>query len=188
MSVKSLGFIETIGMAAAIEAADTALKSANVELIGYELTNGHGMVTIKIQGDVSAVKSALDAAKYSAAKINKVCSTLLIPRPSDKVYSMIKGKKTPNVIKENGEVIEEVDNIIQPLKEYDLDLKKEENIDSKEQVPKSEEVTSSDLGDNSDLLNEDEKNENQICNICHDPLCTRKKGQSRNLCIHYNNE
>ena len=34
---KSLGLIETAGLAAGIEAADAAVKSANVELIGYEL-------------------------------------------------------------------------------------------------------------------------------------------------------
>ena len=36
MSKEALGLIETVGLAAAIEAADTCMKSANVELIGYE--------------------------------------------------------------------------------------------------------------------------------------------------------
>ena len=39
---KSLGLIETQGLAGGIEAADAAVKSANVELIGYELTKGGG--------------------------------------------------------------------------------------------------------------------------------------------------
>ena len=51
-------------------------KSANVKLIGYELTKGYGMVTIKIEGDVSAETSAINAAKISASSVNKVCSTL----------------------------------------------------------------------------------------------------------------
>lgn len=38
MSGKSLGLIETVGMSAAVEAADAAMKSANVSLVGYELT------------------------------------------------------------------------------------------------------------------------------------------------------
>ena len=52
MSGKALGIIETVGMAAAVEAADSCVKSANVTLIGYELTRGRGLVTIKIEGNV----------------------------------------------------------------------------------------------------------------------------------------
>ena len=36
MSGKSLGLIETVGMSAAVEAADAAMKSANVSLVGYD--------------------------------------------------------------------------------------------------------------------------------------------------------
>ncbi len=79
---KSLGLIETQGLAAGIEAADAAVKSANVELIGYELTKGGGWTTIKVQGDVGAVKAAVDAARMAAAKVNQVVSTRVIPRPS----------------------------------------------------------------------------------------------------------
>lgn len=79
---KSLGLIETEGLAAGIEAADAAVKSANVELIGYELTKGGGWTTVKIQGDVGAVKAAVDAARMAAAKVNRVVSTRVIPRPS----------------------------------------------------------------------------------------------------------
>ena len=64
---KSLGLIETQGLAGGITAADAAVKSANVELIGYELTKGGGWTTVKIQGDVGAVKAAVDAAKIAAA-------------------------------------------------------------------------------------------------------------------------
>ncbi|MGM3371746.1 BMC domain-containing protein, partial [Escherichia coli] len=52
MSGKSLGLIETVGMSAAVEAADAAMKSANVSLVGYELTKGGGMVTVKLEGEV----------------------------------------------------------------------------------------------------------------------------------------
>ena len=37
---KALGLIETIGLVAAIEAADAAVKAANVILLGYENTIG----------------------------------------------------------------------------------------------------------------------------------------------------
>ena len=68
MQQKSLGLIETQGLAAGIEAADAAVKSANVELVGYELTKGGGWTTIKILGDVGAVKAAVDAARIAAGK------------------------------------------------------------------------------------------------------------------------
>ena len=67
---KSLGLIETQGLAGGIEAADAAVKSANVELIGYELTRGGGWTTVKIQGDVGAVKAAVDAARIAAGKVS----------------------------------------------------------------------------------------------------------------------
>lgn len=79
---KSLGLIETEGLAAGVEAADAAVKSANVELIGYELTKGGGWTTVKVQGDVGAVKAAVDAARIAAAKVNRVVSTRVIARPS----------------------------------------------------------------------------------------------------------
>ena len=62
MSGKSLGLIETVGMSAAVEAADAAMKSANVSLVGYELTKGGGMVTVKLEGEVGAINAAVAAA------------------------------------------------------------------------------------------------------------------------------
>ncbi|MDF2875981.1 MAG: microcompartment protein, partial [Sporomusa sp.] len=42
--VNALGLMEVVGLAAGLEAADAAIKAANVTLIGYELTKGGGMV------------------------------------------------------------------------------------------------------------------------------------------------
>ena len=47
---KSLGLIETQGLLGGVTAADAAVKSANVELIGYELTKGGGWTTVKTWG------------------------------------------------------------------------------------------------------------------------------------------
>ncbi len=87
---KSLGLIETQGLAGGIEAADAAVKSANVELIGYELTRGGGWTTVKIQGDVGAVKAAVDAARIAAGKVTRVVSTRVIPRPADGLERLIR--------------------------------------------------------------------------------------------------
>lgn len=89
MQQKSLGLIETQGLAAGIEAADAAVKSANVELVGYELTKGGGWTTVKVLGDVGAVKAAVDAAKMAAQKVNRVVSTRVIARPSEAIAGML---------------------------------------------------------------------------------------------------
>lgn len=97
---QSIGLIETVGLAAGIVAADTAVKSANVEIIGYELSKGNGMAVIKIQGDVGAVKAAVEAAVAAALQVSQVYSKLVIPRPSEYLDMLIVnedtvGKKVP---------------------------------------------------------------------------------------------
>jgi hypothetical protein len=51
MASEALGLIETRGLVAAIEAADTMVKAANVSLIGREQI-GAGYVTVMVRGDV----------------------------------------------------------------------------------------------------------------------------------------
>lgn len=108
MQLKSLGLIETKGLAVGIEAADAAMKSANVELLGYELSKGGGWVTIKLQGDVGAVKAAIDAAKSVAMRANGYVSARVIPRPSEALRSMLFTAETvgyePVQLKEEAQV------------------------------------------------------------------------------------
>ena len=80
---KALGLIETVGLTASITAADAAVKSANVVLLGREYTRGAGMTSIKIEGDVGAVKAAIDAACQAASAVGEVVSAHVIPRPDD---------------------------------------------------------------------------------------------------------
>ena len=81
---KALGVIESRGLATAIEAADAAVKAANVT-IGDYLVAGGGKVNILIRGDVAAVKSAVEAGVASASKIGEVQGQTVLPRPSDKL-------------------------------------------------------------------------------------------------------
>jgi hypothetical protein len=89
MPTLSLGTIEVLGLPAAVEAADVALKTADVSLIGYETTDGMGMVAVKIEGQVSAVQSAVSAACAAASRISKVFATSVIPRPSDQLAPVV---------------------------------------------------------------------------------------------------
>ncbi|MCW3157267.1 BMC domain-containing protein [Micropruina sonneratiae] len=78
----SLGTIEVLGLPAAVAAADVACKTADVSLIGYETTDGMGMVAVKVEGQVSAVQAAVAAARAAAAQITTVFATSVIARPS----------------------------------------------------------------------------------------------------------
>jgi microcompartment protein CcmL/EutN len=48
-----------------------------------------GMVAVKIQGQVSAVQSAVAAARAAASRISKVFATSVIPRPSDQLDPVV---------------------------------------------------------------------------------------------------
>ena len=89
MTQPSLGLIETIGLAAAIEAADAAVKSANVVLVGYELTKGDGMTVVKVQGEVGAVNAAVAAGVAAAAKVSRVASSRVIARPARGIEKLV---------------------------------------------------------------------------------------------------
>jgi ethanolamine utilization protein EutM len=86
----ALGFIETRGLVAAIEAADVMVKAANVELVGRESIGG-GYVTVIVNGDVGAVKAAIDAGATSAKKTGELVSAHLIPRPHDDLVKILPG-------------------------------------------------------------------------------------------------
>lgn len=92
--MQALGTIEVVGLVAGIEAADVACKAANVELVGYELAKGGGYVTVKVLGNVGAVKAAVDAAADAANRITRVVSKLVIPRPSDQIERMVANPAT----------------------------------------------------------------------------------------------
>jgi hypothetical protein len=77
---QSLGLIETVGLVAAVEAADAGTKAANVKLLGYWNVDA-GLITIKFIGDVGAVKAAVMAAEAAAKRVGKIVSVHVIPRP-----------------------------------------------------------------------------------------------------------
>jgi len=81
---EALGVIETLGFATAIEAADAAVKAANVRL-GDWLKVGGGKVNIILRGDVAAVKAAVEAGVASASQVGDVQGQSIIPRPSEKL-------------------------------------------------------------------------------------------------------
>ena len=91
MAQQALGLIETRGMMALVEATDAALKAANVSYRGWKQV-GSGLVTVVLEGDVAAVKAAVDAGAASAAKVGEVVSVDVIPRPHGDVAKILPNK------------------------------------------------------------------------------------------------
>lgn len=96
--MEALGLIEVIGFVTAIEAADAALKAANVGMVD-SVKVGSGIVTVIFSGDVSAVKSAVESGKLAAEKIGKIRSVHVIPSADDTLKNII-GKNTSGIQKE----------------------------------------------------------------------------------------
>jgi len=87
MAQQALGMIETKGLVAAFEAADAALKAANVTYKGQQRV-GNGLVALFFEGDVSAVKAAVDAGVAAGGKLGQVVSSSVIARPQDETLKM----------------------------------------------------------------------------------------------------
>jgi microcompartment protein CcmL/EutN len=89
MSGEALGMIETKGYIGAVEAADAMTKSANVKLLGY-VKVGAGLVTVLVQGDVGAVKAAVDAGSVAAtAAGEELVSRHVIARPHADIAQLL---------------------------------------------------------------------------------------------------
>lgn len=155
METNALGLIETKGFVSAVEAADAALKAADVRLLGYELAKGQGLITIKLEGNVAAVATAVAAASAAVIKVGVLVSTHVIPKPHENISMFFEGKKTQEIKKNAAES--------RPAGTEDIT----ENVvaDDNTEAPSD-----------ADSL--------ATCNLCKDPNCPRKKGEPRSMCIH----
>ncbi len=84
---KSYGFIEITGVVAAINALDIMCKTADVELASWERKLGGRLVTLIVQGDVSAVTAAVNAAATQAIK--KPASYAVIANPHEEIVKLV---------------------------------------------------------------------------------------------------
>lgn len=88
MSSGAVGLIETVGLVGAIEAADSMVKAANVELVGYR-TLRNGQVTVMVRGDVGAVQAAVDAGVVAARATGELATCHVIARPHDETEAVL---------------------------------------------------------------------------------------------------
>ncbi|MFC1728758.1 BMC domain-containing protein [candidate division KSB1 bacterium] len=80
--VDALGIVETFSVASTIEAADAAVKAANVELIEIRLAMAiGGKAFFTLTGEVAAVTSAVEAGAYIASKKGLLVNKIVIPHP-----------------------------------------------------------------------------------------------------------
>jgi microcompartment protein CcmL/EutN len=85
--LRSIGVIETFSASSIIDAADAAVKSANVTLLKVHLAmalGGKGFVLMA--GDVSSVQAAVDAGSKAAAEEGMLVSRGVIPAPSEELF------------------------------------------------------------------------------------------------------
>ncbi|MCP3923248.1 MAG: BMC domain-containing protein [Desulfobacterales bacterium] len=124
MNGKALGIIETIGLVPAIEAADTAVKSAEVELLEYQFL-GAGLVSILMTGDVSSVNASVEAGKVAAERLGTVHSVTVIAKTADGLEDILKESSElsdiePEMVEQTeSEVIEEETGLIDEKSEID---------------------------------------------------------------------
>lgn len=145
--MNALGLVETIGYVAAIEALDVCLKSASVEVVGIQKV-GQGIVTIEVSGDVGAVKSAVEAAKYAAEKVGILRATHVIPRLHADVHDALFKKEDIKSVEEETvheieekeietEVeIKEIEDIQEAIEIDSVEVEVEEHNDKKDELEK----------------------------------------------------
>lgn len=145
--MNALGLVETIGYVAAIEALDVCLKSASVEVVGIQKV-GQGIVTIEVSGDVGAVKSAVEAAKYAAEKVGILRATHVIPRLHADVHDALFKKEDIKSVEEETvyeieekeietEVeIKEIEDIQEDIEIDSVEVEVEEHNDKKDELEK----------------------------------------------------
>ncbi len=89
---KAIGILETKGLVPLVQGADAAVKAANVSLLEWRKV-GRGYVSFVVEGEVAAVRSAIEAASEAAAAVGEVISTLIIPKPVSALHGTFQAKK-----------------------------------------------------------------------------------------------
>ena len=86
--MKSIGLIEVSGVIAAVDCLDIMCKSADVQLVTWERKLGGRLVTVVVEGTISAVTAAVENAIASA--IITPCAHAVIASPHEEVERLLK--------------------------------------------------------------------------------------------------
>ena len=86
--LEALGVVETFSVASLIEAADAAVKSANVRFVEIRLAMAMGgKAFVSFTGSVAAVETAAATAALSAGAKGLLVSKVVIPQPRQELLS-----------------------------------------------------------------------------------------------------
>ena len=91
-ALRSIGIIETKGFSPLILAADTAVKAASVDIVEWRKV-GSGFVSFVMEGEVAAVRSAIDAAVSAASTVGEITSQVVIARPAEELKTTFETPK-----------------------------------------------------------------------------------------------
>lgn len=81
--IKAIGIIETFTVASLIEAADAAVKAAEVEPLRLHLAFGIGGKSYTVlTGEVASVKAAVETGSAVASEKGNLVQKVVIPRPA----------------------------------------------------------------------------------------------------------
>ena len=86
---KAIALLEVQAMVTAIVGLDAMVKAADVKLIHVEKRLGGRLVTVVVEGSVSAVQAAADAGKAAAAEVGNVKLCEVIARPHPEVMKFL---------------------------------------------------------------------------------------------------
>lgn len=88
--IKSLGIIESYSVASAIVAADTAAKSADIQLLEVRLARGMGgKAVVSLSGEVGAVKAAILAGSQVIQDSGFLVDQLVIAAPHHSLHQAL---------------------------------------------------------------------------------------------------
>ena len=85
---KAIGSVETKGLVAAMQAADTMVKAADVNIVDMDIV-GSALVAVIVSGEVAAVNAAVEAATDVAGQLGEIIATNVIARPHEEVDKML---------------------------------------------------------------------------------------------------
>jgi microcompartment protein CcmL/EutN len=88
--LEALGIVESFSVASLIEAADAAVKTANVQLIEIRLAMAlGGKAFVTMTGDVASITSAVDAAATVCSERGMLVNKVVIPNPRKELLQEI---------------------------------------------------------------------------------------------------
>lgn len=99
----ALGILEVFGLTPAMIALDVMEKAAEVKLVQWELNDWSGVV-LKIDGDVSAVRSAIDAGHRIGDELKARPTSTVINSPDDRAWSALMSPNETSAVLQQGTV------------------------------------------------------------------------------------